>query len=51
MPRRLATTYAKLHHGVPPPLEPSPPTLESSGYLDTVEHDDPDAGMSDDPQV
>jgi hypothetical protein len=46
MPRRLATTYAKLHHGVPPPSEPSRPTSESSGYLDALEDDDTDASMS-----
>jgi hypothetical protein len=45
MPRRLATTYAKLHHDVPPP-EPSPPTSESSGYLDALEDDETDVSMS-----
>jgi hypothetical protein len=33
-----------LHHGVPPPPEPSPPTLDSDGYLDVL--DDEDAYMS-----
>jgi hypothetical protein len=46
MPRRLATTYAKLHHGVPPPLKLSPPTSEYSGYLNALEDDDTDASMS-----
>jgi hypothetical protein len=46
MARHLATTYAKLHHGVPPPLEPFPPTSESSGYLDALEDDDTDVSMS-----
>jgi hypothetical protein len=45
MPHRLATTYAKLHHGIPPP-KPSHPTLESSGYLDALEDDNTDASMS-----
>jgi hypothetical protein len=48
MPRRLATTYAKLHHGVPPPPEPSPPTSESSGYVHVLEDDDTEASMSSD---
>jgi hypothetical protein len=35
-----------LHHGVPPPSEPSPPTSESSsGYIDALD-DNTDASMS-----
>jgi hypothetical protein len=34
-----------LHHGVPPPPEPSPSTPESSGYLDALD-DDTDTGAS-----
>jgi hypothetical protein len=48
MPRRLVTTYAMLHQGVPPPTEPLPPTSDSSGYLDALEDDDTDASMSSD---
>jgi hypothetical protein len=48
MPRRLATTYVKLHHGVLPPPEPSPPTSESSGYVHVLEDDDTEASMSSD---
>jgi hypothetical protein len=35
-PRRLATTYGKIHHGVPlPPLpKPSPPTSDDNEYID-----------------
>jgi hypothetical protein len=35
-----------LHHSIPPPLEPSPPTSNSSGYLDALEDNDTDANMS-----
>jgi hypothetical protein len=45
MPHRLATTYTKIHHSFPP-LEPSPPTSESSGYLNVLEDNDTDASMS-----
>jgi hypothetical protein len=44
MPRHLATTYAKFHHGPPP--EPSPPTSDSLGYIDALGNDDTDASMS-----
>jgi hypothetical protein len=35
-----------LHHGVLPPLEPSPPTSDSPGYLNVLDDDDTDASMS-----
>jgi hypothetical protein len=35
-----------LHHGVPPLLEPLPPTSDSLGYIDALDDDDTDASMS-----
>jgi hypothetical protein len=46
MPRRLATTYAMLHHGIPPPPKPSPPTSDSSGYINALDDDDTDTSLS-----
>jgi hypothetical protein len=49
MPCCLATTYAKIHHGIPPPLplpEPSPPTSDNNEYINALEDDDIDESIT-----
>jgi hypothetical protein len=35
-----------LHHGISPPPEPSPPTSDSSGYINALDDEDTDTSMS-----